>query len=324
MASATVQLFSGPDPSLLADAVRAAVEVLVGDDERALVLHDISGEDYLIEAVVDAAQTLPFLTARRVVVARALSRFNAADLAPLVAYLADPSPTTDLVLEWGSGRLPKALTDAVGGAGGDKITTGAPTNARQRRDWFDEQVQSSGVLLDPQARRLVAEHLGEDMGRLSGLLSTIESTFGSAMRLSGDDVAPYLGETGSAPPWDLTDAIDGGNLTAALATLQRMFDAGSRHPLQVMASLHSHYERMLRLDGAPVADEKDAAALLGMKGSTFPAKKALTQTRRLGGEGVAKAIALLATADLDLRGQSGLEGRTVVEVLVARLARLRA
>ena len=103
-----------------------------------------------------------------------------------------------------------------------------------------------------------------------------------------------------------------------------MFDGGARHPLQVMASLHGHYERMLRLDGAPVSGEKEAAALLGMKGSTFPAKKALAQTRRLGSDGVARAISLLSSADLDLRGNSGLEGRAVVEVLVARLARLAA
>jgi DNA polymerase-3 subunit delta len=101
-----------------------------------------------------------------------------------------------------------------------------------------------------------------------------------------------------------------------------MLGAGARHPLQIMATLHSHYERMLRLDGARVANDKDAAAVLGMKGSTFPAKKALNQGRRLGHDGVARALALLANADLDLRGRSGLEGRTVMEVLVARLSRL--
>ena len=61
---------------------------------------------------------------------------------------------------------------------------------------------------------------------------------------------------------------------------------------------------------------------LGIKGSTFPAKKALTQSRRLGPDGVARAIALLARADVDLRGASGLEPQTVIQVLVARLSRL--
>jgi DNA polymerase-3 subunit delta len=77
---------------------------------------------------------------------------------------------------------------------------------------------------------------------------------------------------------------------------------------------------MLRLDGAEVAGEKQAAELLGMKGSTFPAKKALGQARRLGHERIVRAIDLLAEADLDLRGGKAWPDQLVLEVLVARLA----
>ena len=46
--------------------------------------------------------------------------------------------------------------------------------------------------------------------------------------------------------------------------------------------------------------------MLGMKGSTFPAKKALDQGRRLGGdEGRRRRSQLLAQADVDLRGAQG-------------------
>ena len=101
-----------------------------------------------------------------------------------------------------------------------------------------------------------------------------------------------------------------------------MTGGGGRHALQIMATLQSHYGRMLALDGAPVTGEKDAAALLGMKGSTFPARKALSQARRLGHERVVEAIELLAGADIDLRGGKAWPDGLVLEVLVARLARL--
>ena len=54
----------------------------------------------------------------------------------------------------------------------------------------------------------------------------------------------------------------------------------------------------------------------------FPAKKLLQQGRILGSAGVARAITLLAQADLDLRGAQGWPDRLVLEVLVARLSRL--
>ena len=65
-----------------------------------------------------------------------------------------------------------------------------------------------------------------------------------------------------------------------------------------------------------VTGEKDAAQLLGMKGSTFPARKALTQARRLGHDRVVESIELLAGADLDLRGGKAWPD-ALVPVLVA-------
>jgi DNA polymerase-3 subunit delta len=131
---------------------------------------------------------------------------------------------------------------------------------------------------------------------------------------------PFLGEAGAVAPWELTDAIDRGDVTGAIERVHRLVPA--RHPLEVMAILQTHYRRMLRLDGAPVADETAAAALLGMTGSTFPAKKALAQTKKLGHSGVARAVTLLADADLALKGELEWSGVLVLEVLVARLARL--
>ena len=88
-----------------------------------------------------------------------------------------------------------------------------------------------------------------------------------------------------------------------------------------MAVLHSHYRKMLQLDGSGVTSAEEAAEVLGMR-SAFPAKKALAESRRLGIDRIARAIRLLAQADLDLRGATGLSGETVLEVLVARLSRL--
>jgi DNA polymerase III delta subunit len=77
---------------------------------------------------------------------------------------------------------------------------------------------------------------------------------------------------------------------------------------------------MLRLDGRSSVDEKLACELTGM--APYPAKKALNQARRLGHGRIARAIGLIAAADIDLRGELGWPGEVVVEILVARLARL--
>jgi len=324
MVDKPIHILHGDNAALLSEAMSKLLDDLVGDGDRTLLVDEHNTDEYTIDHVVDGARTLPFLTDRRIVVARGANRFSVGELSSLVSYLEDPSPTSTIVVEWGGGKVPKKLADATKACGGAKTPTGAPVQARARQSWLDERLAESAVSLEPRAKRAIADHLGEDMGRLGGLLTVLESTFGPGVGLSESDVVPFLGQSGSVPTWDLTDALDTGEIAVALSVLARLFGAGGMHPLQIMAILYRHFERMLMLDGAGVRDEKAAATMLGMKGSTYPAKKALTQTRRLGSEPIAKAILLLSSADLDLKGESGLASSTIVEVLVARLAQLAA
>lgn len=316
-----VHLITGDDESLLLAAVSELVHGLVGDGDRALIVDEFDDDEYGLGPVVDSAQTPPFLTERRVVVARSVGRFSADDVEPLVAYLGDPLPTTELVLVAGGGRIAKALTDAVKRGGGSVIDTVPPTRARERSGWFEEQVSAAGLRLDHQALALLTSWLGEDAGRLQGILETLDSAYGGSRVLKAADIQPFLGEAGGVPPWDLTDAVDRGETTKALMLLHRMMRAGERHPLQVMAILHGHYTKLLTLDGADAGDESSAAAMLGIKPG-YPARKALDQYRKLGNAGVVRAVGLLAQADLDLRGAKEWPDELVMEVLVARLSRL--
>ncbi len=313
----------GDDAVLVRDEARRIVDELVGDGDRGLLVTEFEGDDYELRSVVDAAQTLPFLTDRRVVVARTMERFNADDLAVLVEYLRSPLETSRVVAVWqGGGRFPKAVQQAVEGAGGRIIQTNPATGKGGRRQWFDEHLGRAEIRLDAAARQLLDDTVGEDLARVPALLETLTSTFGPGTKVTAVELAPFLGAAGAVPPWELTDAIDRGDVAEAVSRLRRMLAAGERHPLQIMVTLTTHVERMLALSGSGVRTEADAAARLGMKGSTFPAKKAMQQGQKLGPAKVGKAIELLADADLDLRGASAWSSDLVMEVLVARLARL--
>ena len=81
------------------------------------MVDDLDGDDFEVRQLVDAAQTPPFLTDIRIVVGFGIGRFKTDEIAPLLAYLTDPLPSTQLVLIGGGGRMPKALTDSVAGRG---------------------------------------------------------------------------------------------------------------------------------------------------------------------------------------------------------------
>ncbi len=330
-----VHLLKGSDDVLRGEALSALVDRLVGTDDRSLLVDEFDLDVVRLGAAIDAAQTPPFLTDRRIVVVRRFGRFSKADdVKELVAYLEDPLGTTTVVLVWEKAvgavesgevaakapRIPPNLTKAVTAAGGEVLD--ADPQARNMGGWVADQLSAAGLDVDGAMRNRIVDTLGEDAGALVGLIERLKGAYGPGTRLRAEDVEPFLGSAGGVPPWELTDAIDRGDVPAALDRLTRMVRGGERHPLAIMATLQTHYVRMLRLDGSGVRGEKDAAVLLGLKGSTFPAKKALTQSRKLGGPGIRRAVALLAGADIDLRGAQAWPGELVMEVLVARLARL--
>jgi DNA polymerase III subunit delta len=314
-------LLSGNDESILRSAVHDLVDDLVGDGDRAMMVDEFDDEEYEMRLVVDAAQTPSFLTDKRVVVARDVGRFGADELTPLLAYLGNPLDSSDLVLVVNGGSVPKKLGDAVK-AVGTVTSTSPPSRPKDRQAWITDHIAAAGLRIKPDAAARLGAWLGEDTGRLDGILATLTSTYGADHVLRFDDVEPFLGEAGGVPPWDFTDAIAAGETAKALTLLGRMMHAGGRHPLQIMAILHNHYANLAKLDGAGARSEADAMAATGIK-SAFPAKKAMQTYNRLGPAATRRAFELLAQADLDLRGAKDLEPELVMEVLVARLSKLR-
>ena len=174
--------------------------------------------------------------------------------------------------------MPSALEKALKAAGVSRPSApnrSAPTRcSRPRR-------AGRGIGFTADASKLIAEHLGEDAGRVVELVSLLRGAFGEGALLGVDEIEPYLGDAGGVPRYELTNAIDRGDTAGALDALHRLLTATSSrdprplHPMQVMASLVPHYQRMLRLDDPAVHTEQDAVAALGGKVKPYPARRAL-------------------------------------------------
>ncbi len=330
-------LVNGADPVLRDDAATALVSELLGDADRGLAVEDFTvpgrgegedpgaeGRDSVLGAVLNAASSPPFMTERRIVVVREVGALRAADVGPLLAYLDDPLPTTELVLVAGGGKTPDALEKRVSSVG----TVTGPA-AERSADVLSAELAAIGLSLTSEARDAIRAHVGDDAGLLPGIVATLHGVYGDrADPLDLGDVEPYLGEAGSIPSWDLTNAIERGDVAGALATVRRLLVVTSPrqprplHPLQVTAMLHGYYRRLLLLDDPAVRTSEDAAAALGGRTSPRAAGFRLRQARALGTDGLRRAFDLLARADIDVKGARAIPEDVAIELLVARLAAL--
>ncbi len=331
----TVVVVRGRDATLRAEALHAVVTELLGDDDRTLALAefdvaappesvrsgrgDLGAEAALVLTALDAARTIPFGSSRRIVVLRNASALAADDTKPITAYVAAAEPTAVLVLDYGDKSPPAALAKALKAAEARDVGVDEPLATV-----LAQHAKAAGLKLERDATEAITTRLGEDIGRVSGIVEVLASTFGPGIKLSADDVEPYLGDEGGVPIYKLTNAIDEGDHVEALAVLGRLRDASGLHPLQVMASLHNHYRRLLRLDDPEIRGEQAAVAALkeltGRAPNGWVAKKTLALAQALGTDGVRAAYDLLAQADLDLRGARRIPDDAVMDVLVIRLA----
>jgi len=319
-------LITGDDARLISARLSDLVNELVGDADRSSVyesfdLAEAQADDrnLAVAQVVNAAQTQSLFADFKVVVARNVD-VTPLNAEPLVAYLRAPSERCHLIIT-AAGRIPKALNDALKKAGTAIFETTPPSKRRELLEWYKAKFIEAGLKIDAIALEEVVDWLGQDSARRTGLLDVLASTYGQKQRLTYEDVSPFLGQAGHVQPWDLTDAVDGGDAATALFMLRRMLRSGEFHPFQVMSIMHNHYTKVLRLDGSGAGDPVQAMALIGSR-SDYQGRKYLELSRALGSKKVFDAVQLLARADRALRGGTGLESELVLEVLIARLSRL--
>jgi DNA polymerase-3 subunit delta len=322
----------GSDATMVYDALRNVVAAALGDLDPASALEDFTVRDVaatssesVLARVLEALNTPPFLSERRVVVVRDAQSLLSDESNEVAKWITNPAPGVVLVLGVVGTKASKLVK-----AAGEVVDVNVSSRTHDRVAYVKDKLAEYGVNVDHAVAQGITERVGDDVARVDSLARTLASIFASAP-LSLEQVTPYLGDAGDVPEWDLTDAIDKGNVAAAIVVARRMLDSKSRAGLQIVNALQRHYLRMARLEGSDARGDDEAASLLGIH--RFPAGKALRVAQRLGPERITAAVHLITNADVDLKGGVSYGGKdlttdldatelTVIEVLIARLARL--
>lgn len=322
----------GSDATMVYDAVHNVVATALGDLDPSFALQDFTAKDVTASAtestlsrVMEALNTPPFLVERRVVVVRDAQLLVAEEVTQLTSWMSSPAPGTVLIVAvvgTKASKLVKAASEVV------EVNVGS--RVAERVAFVKAKMEEYDVVIDHPTAQRVAEQVGDDVARVDALARTLQSIYGTSP-LVFERLKPYLGDAGDVPVWDLTDALDAGDATKAIVVARRMLESRGRAGLQIVSMLQRHYLNMARLEGGSARTKEEAATLLGL--NAYPAGKALAMAQRLGAQRLTTAVHWITEADLALKGGVSYGGKdldsdldvtdlTVIEVLVARLARL--
>jgi len=232
-----VYLIHGTEELLLDQAVERLKKRLSAVADLDFNLDVFDGEAASAEEIVAAANTLPFMSDRRLVIVRRVDRMPADALGVLAEYAADPNPDTTLVLVASkiarNTRIYKAV-DALGG-----VAEYRPPTKREYPRHVVEMFADRGKRVGLDAAEVLVRAVGYDLRRLSVEIDKVISYTGESETLSRAEVEEVMSTSAPTSIFDLLDALGSRDCRTALRRLARLVDEGeSIHGLHAMSVRH--------------------------------------------------------------------------------------
>ncbi len=295
--------------------------VLPGAEDDELATRRFNGDQATLADVLDELRTLPFFTKRRLVIVEGADPFVTAHRRELESYVEEPAETGVLVLSvklWpGTTKLAKQV-DRVGLA----VECKGP-HERELYAWLVHLARTRfEAVLHQDAARLLVELAGPEVGVLVSDLEKLAVYVGERREIHRDDVAAMVGAGRIESIWKVLDAATTGRGALALEGLDGLITSGES-PVGLLAAMSFSLIKVYhagRLRRARV-DLREACRVAGI----FPylVEKTQQQHAHLGPSRADRLPELLLQADLDIKGSSQLDPRTVLERLLVQLSTAR-
>lgn len=304
---APVYLVHGEEAMLRAEAVAEIRKAVLDEAMADFNLERFDGGQCGGADVVAAAQMLPVMAERRLVVVRFVERMKADGLAHLAAYLSDPSPTTCLVLEGEKPDLRRAPFNAIKKVG--HVVPCKPLYERDALTWLTARARGLGLQLEPRAAHFLAEYCGTHLATLAAELDKAAAWAGEGGRIGLEAVEETVGRGRVHTVFELADALGERRTGRAMAALGTLLDSGEA-PLKVQAMIIRQFRLIARAREVLAAGGGNLAREVGVP--PFVANKLAAQARGFSDREVRGAFARFARVDRDLKG-GALSPRTVLE-----------
>lgn len=271
------------------------------------------------ETVAAAAQTLPFMSEKRLVVVRDVHLMNADAQRTIAEYVSNPSPETCLVLVAEKIAKNSALYKAVERAKGTVHEYEAPRKSEYPA-WIRKHLAERGMNVTAAAAGRIFEVIGEDLGRLTNEIEKICLYHLGKDSLDTDDVDEVLSATTQASIFELTDSLGHRDSRKALRTLENL--VGRNEPIS--AIYHMIVKHMRMLLGTKALVERGVvqtgAIARELKTIPFVAGKYREQSRNFTTAQLRAHVRYLVDVDFGVKSGRA-ELRTALEQFVVKIGR---
>jgi len=311
-------LFFGEEEFLIQEAVDLIIDKAVDPGARDFNFNTVYCKGTSGNEIVNLAQTFPFMSERRLVIAKEIDALKAADLEELASYLRSPSPTTCLVMIANQPKYEKKTVTGPVEANG-AVVRFFPILDRDIMQWIDTWARQRGLSIQRDAAQYVWQALGNDLQAITNELQKAVIYIKDRKNITLEDVKFVVGDFRDYTSFDLAAALGAKNREKAFLILTRLVQEGES-PVGLLGSISWNFRRLLQVKAMELSGTELDESLKKLRPPVIfhQATAFKEQVRSYSLTELEQAFEVLLNADRSLKS-SGIGGRLVLERMIMRL-----
>lgn len=321
----------GDEEFLMDESLERLRNLLSGEVDADFNLEVINAIEDGVERIIDSAQTVPFMSARRLVIARNVDKLSRKDQEALISYLDNPNPETTLVLvaqspPVGSSRDASNMKRVEGSplfkkakSAGEAIKLSLGRRGRQQKveEWVAEEFRKRGKRIETPARDMLLEKVGRELRDLADAVERICLFAADQDVITADVVRKVVVPSGEQGIFELIDSVADRRRDISLYMLNRLLRQGES-PQRVFSLLLRQFRLIARVKA--LATEKDNRAIASDLGvPPFVVGKCMRQSKRFSPDRLRAVFGEFKRAQLELHSSKYLGEREYNSVVLENL-----
>lgn len=302
-----IYILMGEEPYYIDQIADFIAENALDEAERDFNQTIVFGADTTAAQVADMARRYPMMAERQVIIVKEAQ--NLRSLEPLAKYSEKPTPTTVLVLCHKSAsfdKRKKANSSLVANVekNGGVVFESKKLGDRELPVFIENYVRSHNAQIDYKALRMVADHIGSDLSRLTSELDKVFISMPEGERtITPEVVEREIGVSKEFNAFELRSAIVKRDVYKA-NLIVKYFDnnqkAGSLY--SILPLLFSYFQNLMLAHYCPQKNNSAAVAQhLGLR-SEWAAKEYMTGLRNYSGMKTMQIITKMREIDAKGKG----------------------
>jgi DNA polymerase-3 subunit delta len=202
------------------------------------------GDEADVQAIVSAAQTFPWLGSQRLVVLRGADALPRAADAVLIAYCAQPSPSTCLLVIASRVEASRPLFAHL---------LKLPWAVRFRRllprelaTWIEQRAAANGCRITAAAVAALIECVGNDLHLLAKEIDKLVTFVGGGQTIEVENVSALTSDIREMSAFELARCLSAGDVAGALRAWSK-FAASGEYPGLALGAIIHHVRQLWRI-----------------------------------------------------------------------------